>query len=147
MDNGKWNWLEKARKFALNKHKGQLDDSGKDYFDAHIMQVFHILENVAIDDIELLCAALLHDTIEDTDTTYDELLYDFGKYIADLVMEVTHDGTKDEGYFFPRLHSQKGIILKFADRLSNISRMEAWDDKRKEHYLKRSKFWKSGFER
>ena len=47
------------------------------------------------------------------------------------------------GYWSPRLKTKRGIILKFADRLSNLSRIESWDKKRQEHYLKKSKFWKS----
>ncbi len=135
--------LLKAIAFAQEKHRGQLDDSGKDYFEEHCLQVYNIL-NTVTEDQNLLCAALLHDTYEDTDTTYEEVLRIFGKDIADLVNEVTQEGQKDsKGYYFPRLKTQRGIMLKFADRLSNLSRMEAWDDKRREHYLKKSKFWKS----
>jgi (p)ppGpp synthase/HD superfamily hydrolase len=93
----------------------------------------------------VLAAAYLHDTIEDTIIgTYGTLERMFGKEVADLVMEVTHDGQPDQkGYYFPRLHSQKAIMIKFADRLSNLSRMSSWDQKRKDQYLRKSKFWKS----
>ena len=65
------------------------------------------------------------------------------KTIADLVMEVTHEGSKDKyGYYFPRLKTTRGIILKFADRLSNLTRMGAWDDDRIDQYIRRSKFWR-----
>ncbi len=129
--------------FAEKKHKGQFDDEGKDYFLAHVTQVADIVELITNDE-DVICAALLHDTIEDTDTTYEELVEHFGKRVADLVMEVTHEGKKDEkGYYFPRLHSKEGIMIKFADRLSNLSRMGAWPEDRKKQYLKRSKFWKS----
>jgi len=135
--------LLKAIAFAQEKHRGQLDDSGKDYFEEHCLQVYNIL-NTVTEDQNLLCAALLHDTYEDTDTTYEEVLQIFGRDIADLVNEVTQEGQKDsKGYYFPRLKTERGILLKFADRLSNLSRMEAWDDKRREHYLKKSKFWNS----
>jgi len=135
--------LLKAIAFAQEKHRGQLDDSGKDYFEEHCLQVYNIL-NTVTEDQNLLCAALLHDTYEDTDTTYEEVLQIFGRDIADLVNEVTQEGQKDsKGYYFPRLKTERGILLKFADRLSNLSRMEAWDDKRREYYLKKSKFWKS----
>lgn len=135
--------LVDAHDFAKEKHKGQKDDDGKDYFEAHCMQVYNILCSVTVDE-ELLSAALLHDTIEDTDTTYDELVEKFGKEVADLVNEVTQEGKADEnGFYFPRLHSKKGIMLKFADRLSNTSRMDSWNEKRQAHYLKKSKFWKS----
>jgi ubiquinone/menaquinone biosynthesis C-methylase UbiE len=134
--------LLKAIAFAKEKHRGQLDDNGKDYFEEHCLQVYKILMTITKDE-NILCAGLLHDTLEDTKTTYNELVETFGNDIADLVMEVTHEGTKHKGYYFPRLKTQRGIMLKFADRLSNLSRMEAWDDKRREHYLKKSKFWKS----
>jgi len=135
--------LLKAIAFAQEKHRGQLDDSGKDYFEEHCLQVYNIL-NTVTEDQNLLCAALLHDTYEDTDTTYEEVLQIFGRDIADLVNEVTQEGQKDsKGYYFPRLKTERGILLKFADRLSNLSRMEAWDDKRREQYLRKSKFWKS----
>jgi len=135
--------LLKAIAFAQEKHRGQLDDSGKDYFEEHCLQVYNIL-NTVTEDQNLLCAALLHDTYEDTDTTYEEVLQIFGRDIADLVNEVTQEGQKDsKGYYFPRLKTERGILLKFADRLSNLSRMEAWDNKRREQYLRKSKFWKS----
>lgn len=58
-------------------------------------------------------------------------------------MEVTHEGQKDEyGYYFPRLKTKEGIMLKFADRLSNLSRMDNWNERRVAHYIKKSRFWK-----
>lgn len=134
--------IKKSIEFAKNKHKDQLCDSGHDYF-LHCESVYNILKNITDDEV-VLASALLHDTIEDTDTTYEELKKEFGKEVADLVNEVTHEGKKDShGYYFPRLKTRKGILLKFADRLHNLSRMESWDDKRIKHYLKISKFWKS----
>jgi (p)ppGpp synthase/HD superfamily hydrolase len=130
--------------FAAEKHKGQLDDEGKDYFEAHCCQVAMILAEVAPSDLELIQAALLHDTLEDTETSYKELVENFGARVADLVAEVTHEGKKDEkGYYFPRLKTREGIMLKFADRLSNLSRMSSWPATRQDQYLRKSKFWKS----
>jgi len=135
--------IEKAYDFAREKHKTQLDDCGLPYFEAHCCQVYRIIKDVTTDE-NIICAALLHDTIEDTDTTYEELVEEFNKTVADLVMEVTHEGSKDDfGYYFPRLKSKDAILIKFADRLSNLSRIEEWDDTRQKQYLKRSKFWKS----
>ena len=135
--------IQRAWLFAMQAHEGQLDDSGKDYFTEHCMQVFRLLQEVT-DDEEVWAAGLLHDTIEDTEATEDEILKNFGPRIYRLVMEVTHEGKKDEhGYYFPRLHSEEGIIIKFADRLSNLSRMSCWDESRRLHYIKKSKFWKN----
>lgn len=132
--------IKRAMKFAEKKHKGQIDDDGKEFM-VHPLQVYTILSTTTFDE-NLLAAALLHDTIEDTDTTYEDLVKAFNKDIADLVNEVTHEGNKIKGYYFPRLKTKRGIMLKFADRLSNISRMRSWSEQRKEHYLRRSKFWK-----
>jgi len=134
----------KAIEFAEKKHKGQLDDEGKDYFEAHIEHVVKILYNVTKDP-DIICAGYLHDTLEDTDTTYEELVEEFNERVANLVLECTHEGKKDEyGYYFPHLKTRDGIMIKFADRLNNISRMSAWDDKRQAQYLRKSKFWKDG---
>lgn len=139
--------LEKAMVFAKERHKGHLDDLGKSYYSAHLLQVFNILSCVT-DDEDILSAAILHDTIEDTETTYEELVKLFGSRVADLVNEVTDEGEKDNyGKYFPRLKSRDGILIKFADRLSNLSRMQNWSEKRIEHYLKKSKFWKDGSDR
>lgn len=135
------NRVMQAHKFARERHDGQIDDNGLPYFD-HISQVVSILRQITDDD-DVIIAAYLHDTIEDTNTTYEEILGLFGQTVADLVMEVTHEGCADsKGYYFPRLKSQKGILIKFADRLSNLSRMERWAPKRKEQYLRKSKFWR-----
>lgn len=136
-------WEDKAIRFAKSLHKGQKDDCGKDYFMAHLQQVADIIKLVS-GDRDLITAAYLHDTIEDTTMEYVTLKYVFGPRVADLVNEVTHEGKKDEhGYYFPRLHSKDGITLKLADRLSNISRMDSWSKDRREHYLRKTKFWKS----
>lgn len=132
----------KAMDKAFKLHAGQKDDEGREYF-THLVQVVCILHAIGAD-YETLSAAWLHDSIEDTDYTPTELLNDFGKEIHDLVMEVTHEGKADNyGYYFPRLQSKRGIMIKFADRLSNLSRMRSWCEDRQLHYLRKSKFWNS----
>ena len=131
---------EKALEFASIKHEGQLDDQDRPYFFAHIIQVYGLLKDVT-DDEEILCAGILHDTLEDTDTTYEELIREFTKEIADLVMELTFEGDSEIGRYFPKLHSHKAIVVKFADRLSNLVRMVDWPGDWQEGYLKNSVFW------
>lgn len=132
--------------FAELKHKNQKDDGGLSYFDTHILQVVKIIKQVTRDK-EVIAAAYLHDTLEDTDTTLPELVEEFGLRVATLVNAVTHEGMKDtQGYWFPRLipslANRDAILIKFADRLSNLSRMESWTEDRQLHYLKKSQFWK-----
>lgn len=114
----------------------------------HGLQVYHILESITTSagkyDNDLLIAGLLHDVIEDTKCTYKELKEAYNERIADLVYAVTHEGKKDEyGYYFPRLIYHDAMIIKFADRLSNLFRMDDWDDARKRAYLTKSRFWKT----
>lgn len=132
---------ERAYRFAAKAHKGQKDDSGLDFFHAHPLQVYLILGQILEDnqDENLMAAALLHDVIEDTTVIYEELVEEFGSDVADLVNEVTHEGQKDNhGFYFPRLHSKRGVMLKLADRLSNLSRMQAWSKQRQDHYVKKT---------
>jgi GTP pyrophosphokinase len=134
--------LTMARVFGKSAHFGQLDDAGKDYFNAHCMQVFEIIKIIKPDDINLQIAAMLHDTIEDTSVTYEELKRIFGSTVADLVFEVTHVRKPDDsGWYFPNLKSLSGGLIKFADRLSNLSRMDVWAQVRADAYYEKSKFW------
>lgn len=135
--------VEKAIVFATRKHEGQTYGGGFPFI-VHPQQTADIISRVTGDQ-KLIAAAWLHDTLEDTDTTYDELVGEFGQEVADLVLEVTHEGERDHiGFYFPNLKTQRGIMLKFADRLCNISHMEGWPARKKQHYLGKSKFWSSG---
>jgi len=139
--------IRRAMTFAERKHEGQKDDSGDDYYHAHVFPVMEAVSSIT-GNSEVIAAAILHDTVEDTDTTYAELVREFGKYVANLVMEVSREGTNDNyGYYFPRLKTANAILIKLCDRASNIGRMESWDEKRKAQYLKRTKFWKDGSDR
>lgn len=139
-----WN---RAMNFAREKHKGQLDDDGLDYFTSHLIPV--MMATIRIyPNKEVGQAAILHDVLEDTSCTYEELEKEFGKKVADLVYELTDEGKVDQyGKYFPRLKSKEAIMIKLIDRASNISRMSSWDEKRQEHYLKKTKFWKDGKDR
>ena len=83
----------------------------------------------------VLLVGYLHDEVS------DELVREFNMEIADLVVELTHVGSKVTGKYFPVLHSRKAIIVKFADRLSNISRMDDWPGDWQLDYLNESRFW------
>jgi guanosine-3',5'-bis(diphosphate) 3'-pyrophosphohydrolase len=132
---------DKALDYASKKHRGQLDDLGRPYFFAHVIQVYDILNEVT-DDEATLCAGILHDILEDTDTKYEELVHEFNKEIAQIVREVTHEGTDYHDYYFPRLKSRKAILIQFADRLSNMSRMMGWPGDVQQEFLKDCCFWR-----
>lgn len=137
--------IRQAIEFGTKAHADQLDDAGNNYFMAHCWQVYEIIKILYPEDFELQAASLLHDTLEYTDTTYKNLVTTFGEDVANLVREVTHERKEDDtGWYFPHLHSIRGVVLKFADRTSNLSRMEGvWDAEKIEKYIKKSKFWQS----
>lgn len=143
--------IQAAIDYAQKAHEGQLRDDGRPYFAAHIDQVGTLISTIT-DDPMIIAAAYLHDTIEDTETTHEDLFKQFGPRIASIVSMVTHEGSnggyRPTGYYFPRLigkvtNGRAAILIKFADRLSNLSQMESWSDDRQDHYLRRSKFWKT----
>ena len=136
-------WERHVYNFANNAHAGQTDDGGENYFKSHVLHVVHFVKQVTDDPI-MITAAYLHDVIEDTDMTYQDIKDHFLDPVADWVMELTHEGSKKEGgYYFPRLKTKQCIIIKFCDRLSNLSRMIPWSEGRQQAYLDRSIFWKT----
>ncbi|CAN0622808.1 protein of unknown function [Burkholderia multivorans] len=89
------NKLVAAIAFAADKHRNQRrkDHESSPYIN-HPIALANVLANEAgVEDERVLVAAVLHDTIEDTETTEQELLRVFGKDISDIVMEVTDDKT------------------------------------------------------
>jgi (p)ppGpp synthase/HD superfamily hydrolase len=89
-------------------------------------------------DESLLAAGYLHDVMEDCSVTYEELKREFNQDIADLVKEVT----KSKYNTFPHLSTRRGVMLKFADRLANLSMMDDKDEQWQKRYIEKSKFWK-----
>lgn len=128
----------RAELFAREAHKFQFRDGGEPYI-IHPEQVAELLSNVTQDE-NIIAAGWLHDVIEDCGVTRDQLAQAFNETIADLVVEVTHvhDGTRNT---FPNLKTREGVMIKFADRLSNLSSMNAWNAEKQDWYIKKSKFW------
>jgi len=120
--------LLKALAFAAAKHKDQRrkDVDASPYIN-HPIALADILCNEGhVTDIEVICAALLHDTVEDTATEPEELEAAFGKAIRDIVMEVTDDKTlpKEERKQAQIKHaaglSGKAKLVKLADKIANL---------------------------
>ncbi|XP_062062263.1 guanosine-3',5'-bis(diphosphate) 3'-pyrophosphohydrolase MESH1 [Lepus europaeus] len=140
--------LLEAADFAARKHRQQRrKDPERTPYINHPIGVARILTHEAgITDIVVLQAALLHDTVEDTDTTLDEVELHFGAQVRRLVEEVTDDKTlpKPER---KRLqvehapHSSRGAkLVKLADKLYNLRDLkrctpEGWSEPRVQEYF------------
>lgn len=120
--------LLKALAFAAAKHKDQRrkDVDASPYIN-HPIALADILCNEGhVTDIEVIGAALLHDTVEDTATEPEELEAEFGKAIRNIVMEVTDDKTlpKEERKQAQIKHaaglSGKAKLVKLADKIANL---------------------------
>ena len=108
---------EKAKILAQSAHEGQVDKAGKDYFKAHILQVAKLVP----DEPYLKEIALLHDTLEDTDITEEQLRQMFPNEIVDSVVTLTKD--KNETYmdYIKRVKKDKRATkVKMCDLMQNM---------------------------
>ena len=117
--------INRVADYARDKHKGMKYD-GKDFFDTHVRHVVDVLQRLNPSEAEV-CAAYLHDSIEDTTATYEEIVLLFGEEIADIVSRVTDKPGKNRlerhlnTYFILR-RNPSAVKVKLADRISNMSR-------------------------
>jgi guanosine-3',5'-bis(diphosphate) 3'-pyrophosphohydrolase len=120
--------VRRATGFAAWKHTGQFrKGEGKTPYIHHPIEVAAILSEAgAVTDSDLLQAALLHDTIEDTETSSDEIETHFVSRVCSIVLEVTDDASlqKPERKAAQIAHaphiSKEAQSLKLADKISNV---------------------------
>ena len=123
-----------AFNYASDGHKNQKRLSGESYI-THPLQVAHYLSNLNLD-TETIIAAFLHDLIEDTEVTYNDIKKKFGKEVADIVDGVTkidkiNYNSKEEAkadairkMVIAMSKDIRVLILKLADRLHNIETIQ-----------------------
>lgn len=140
--------LLKALNFAAHKHRDQRrkDVEASPYIN-HPISLANILCNEAhVTDINVICGALLHDTVEDTDTSPEELASEFGDTIRDIVMEVTDDKTlakhvRKQNQIDHAAHaSDQAKLVKLADKITNLrdvanSPPTGWSLSRQQEYF------------
>ena len=121
--------LVKALDYAANKHRNQRRKNVAAFpYINHPISLVNILCNeVHITDIRVICSALLHDTVEDTEATAEELVVEFGAEISSIVMEVTDDQSITVKQNRKQLQiehassiSDQAKLIKLADKISNL---------------------------
>ena len=138
--------VKKVYEYADNLHLGQKRQSGEPYI-SHPLNVAYILAEMHVDR-DTICAGLLHDTLEDTNITKEDIAHDFNQNIANLVDGVTKlskmnfSSKQDQNYANTRkiitgiTEDVRIIIIKLADRLHNMRTLEFKSEfKQKENAL------------
>ena len=142
------NHFVRALAFAADKHKNQRrKDAQITPYINHPIDLVNVLVNEGgVVSWDVLCAALLHDVIEDTQTSEEELLAHFGKKVTAIVKELTDDKSlaKDVRKRMQVEHapfaSHEAKLVKLADKICNLRDMlsnppTGWDLKRKQEYF------------
>lgn len=138
----------RAAEFAAARHSTQRrkGKSERPYI-GHCIEVASLIAEVGkVDDASVIAAALLHDTVEDTGTTREEIRREFGSVIDDLVAEVTDDKgvEKQERKDLQVKHaphlSPGAKVIKLADKISNVQEIGVdppvtWDVERRRKYF------------
>ena len=142
------NNLLHAASFAAQRHTGQKrkGERGEPYIN-HPLEVANLIANIGgVTDIDVLMAAILHDTVEDCGVTGDEIEEKFGNTVAGYVLEVTDDKglPKHERKQLQIEHAPHltygAKVIKLADKISNVrdviaSPAEDWDKQRRVEYV------------
>ncbi len=126
--------LDRAIEFAMVKHAGQKRKGTTIPYITHVIEAMEIVSRMT-EDVEIRAAAVLHDTLEDTKTTKEELIEAFGRRVADLVAAESEDKRKDlpeeETWLIRKTETIKHLkkastevkMIALGDKLSNIRAM------------------------
>ena len=138
----------KAAEFSAQKHKNQRrKDKDKIPYINHPISVAKIISEIGnVEGPEVLAEALLHDTLEDTKTTPEELIDNFGERVCNLVQEVTDDKTlpklerKQRQIDHAKEISKDAALIKLGDKISNVTDITNtppadWDRNRRLEYF------------
>ena len=121
------NKVKSAELFAKRKHSHITRKDGKTPYFNHLQDVVNRLKGLGIKNQDIICAGWLHDTIEDTDTDFDDIEEQFGLKVAKIVSEVTKDKRlpkkEREKRFVKQLQSAsiEAKIIKLCDIVSNLA--------------------------
>jgi len=125
--------VKNAELFAKKKHSGMTRKDGVTPYSKHLQDVVNRLKSLGVVDEELLCTGWLHDTIEDTETSFDDLFEQFGRRVAVLVFSLSKDMSltkkKREQVYVKQLKeaSFDAKLVKLCDISANLSDLKNFD--------------------
>ena len=125
--------VKNAELFAKKKHSGMMRKDGTTSYSKHLEDVVNRLKSLGVIDQELLCAGWLHDTIEDTDTSFDDLYEQFGSRVAVLVLTLSKDMSlsrkkREQGYVKQlKEASFDAKLIKLCDISANLGALKNYD--------------------
>ena len=125
--------VKNAELFAKEKHSGIIRNVRKTPYSKHLEDVVNRLKSLGVIDEEILCSGWLHDSIEDTDVSFDDLYERFGSKVAVLVSDLTKDMSlpkkKREQAYVKQLteSSSDAKLIKLCDISANLSDLKNYD--------------------
>ena len=125
--------VKNAELFAKEKHSRITRNDGKIPYSKHLEDVVNRLKSLGVVDEEILCSGWLHDSIEDTDVSFDDLYDRFGSKVAVLVSDLTKDMSlpkkKREQVYVKQLteSSPDAKLIKLCDISANLSDLKNFD--------------------
>ena len=133
--------IVEAINLAIKAHNGQLYN-GKDYFQEHVLDVLKLVcETQFRRNEDVLIATILHDVVEDTEVTLEEIKKKFGKNVVKLLDLVTHNKADDHySVYTVRLKNSKNkgaITIKLCDLTSNLSKIENVENSFRKYLLRK----------
>jgi (p)ppGpp synthase/HD superfamily hydrolase len=146
-----WERYSRAMDFAKKKHEGQVRKFYGEPYVAHCYRVCHHLMEAASEcdrDVpeDSIIAALLHDTLEDTDCTKEEIEKEFGIGVADLVVALTNDAEEIKRvgkteHLVDKVNelTSEQLLIKLADRFDNVRDIKDDDDPWSLQYARQTK--------
>lgn len=141
--------IRKAVEFMIKAHDGQFRKFSGTEYAWHPVGVAKIVRNIksSKNKEKILIASLLHDTVEDTEVTLDDIRTNFGEMVSSIVYELTSDGDKIKemgkaNYLLNKMlrMTSYALVIKLADRLHNCSDLPTASEKFRTKYVTETRF-------
>jgi guanosine-3',5'-bis(diphosphate) 3'-pyrophosphohydrolase len=128
----------RAFEIASEAHEGQTRRDGSPYVEHPIRVARIVRHEMGCEDVETLCAALLHDTLEDTQLPSFAIAKEFSDEVAELVEILTKDRSAPREDYYRRFETARrpARLIKLGDRLDNLRDLESFTARKRDRYIR-----------